>query len=285
MVNFTGSIKAYNLQNNILWELGYQNGKNSFRKTVLNAPQKIENGKLKVASINKVQTIEECTYYYWVTYWTDGSVVYEYLGSSCSQLCDALKISKGISKDSTLRIKVNCGGGGGGGGTTILNSEFRFPKDSNYATKYPKTYNLVKKLYDNSLNIPGILDCLKSYSHMTNQELFDALTFGKGPVIKISDINSNHIGPTRYGFFNASDPNTINLDSKIVTDYENGVGLSEKSLSFFLALTILHETVHYGNTVAQFNEGISDFGDGFEICAYGLNFDSPGDVNIYLNKK
>lgn len=68
--NFSGSIVAYNFHQNFLWEMGYNNGANSYTKRIISKPQAL-------FSVNEVQTqstnhglgeTSSCTSYYLVNY-------------------------------------------------------------------------------------------------------------------------------------------------------------------------------------------------------------------------
>jgi len=172
----------------------------------------------------------------------------------------------------------NRGEGGGGefaGGANEddngINYNYQFPLKSDYIIKYPKFAELIKNIYLNSLKNSAILDLLMSYSHMTSIQIFNVMKFNQGPTIVIEDINAPpYNGRTRYAYFNSNQPDVIHIDLKTVTNFENTTNYKQnQAYTLFLVATILHETVHYGNNLNNFNEGRYDFGDGFEIDAYG----------------
>jgi hypothetical protein len=172
------------------------------------------------------------------------------------------------------------GGGGGGGGVFAgggdasaddVNYYYQFPLKSDYIKKYPKFTELVKNIYQNSLKKSQILNWLKTYSHMTDDQIKNAMQFNQGPTIIITDINdpNTYSGAYRIGKFNPKEPQNIYIDIKTVEDFENDVDFSYDAYSLFLYASILHETVHYGNYSNHFNEGIYEWGNGFEIAAFG----------------
>lgn len=121
---------------------------------------------------------------------------------------------------------------------------------------------------------------------MTDEQLYNALQYGTGPTIVVRDINGgDYSGTYRAGYFNAKESGIINLDIKCVLDYENGVGFDDQSFSFFISTVLLHESVHYGNTLNGFAEGRYEYGFGWETCAYGMNIDDVRSAQIYLQKK
>jgi hypothetical protein len=69
--DFTGSIRAYSISNNFLWEYGYTNGKKLFEKTITTAAdfQSINNGsQVKTNSIvSNNQKLDGCLDWYIVT--------------------------------------------------------------------------------------------------------------------------------------------------------------------------------------------------------------------------
>jgi hypothetical protein len=110
----------------------------------------------------------------------------------------------------------------------------------------------------------------RSGFHIITQP-FNVMKFNQGPTIVIEDINAPpYNGRTRYAYFNSNQPDVIHIDLKTVTNFENTTNYKQnQAYTLFLVATILHETVHYGNNLNNFNEGRYDFGDGFEIDAYG----------------
>jgi hypothetical protein len=156
---------------------------------------------------------------------------------------------------------------------------YKFPINSQYADQYPRFYNLVKNIYSKALQTPKILDALKSYSHMTDKQLYAALKWNSGPTVEIKDINTNYSGPHRYGYFNAKESrNTINMEMSDVVNYETAAlsSTQEEAWMFLLMVTLLHETVHYGNNQVGFIEKY-EFGDGWEIAVFGEKID---DYNV-----
>ena len=97
------------------------------------------------------------------------------------------------------------------------------------------------------------------------------MQFNQGPTIIITDINdpNTYSGAYRIGKYNPKEPQNIYIDIKTVEDFENDIDFSYDAYSLFLYASILHETVHYGNYTNHFNEGIYEWGNGFEIAAFG----------------
>jgi hypothetical protein len=66
----------------------------------------------------------------------------------------------------------------------------------------------------------------------------------------------------------------------------------DEAFAFFLALVILHETVHYGNNLVGFQEdniifegNVRDAGDAWIINATGMYINDISTAAIYLKKR
>ena len=119
MNGYTGSIKAFSLSNNFLWEYGYQNGNRKFERLITSSNIVYQSNKTTPKQSYRVGSnlvkSSGCTLYYLVTYYDDGSIDREFVGSQCDYGNDC-QTTIGISEGSDI-IKVNCVGGGSGGGS------------------------------------------------------------------------------------------------------------------------------------------------------------------------
>jgi hypothetical protein len=110
--NFSGSVLAYALSNKFLWENGYSNGKPTYQKYHTKVLPQTQIIKTNGIGVNGIKS-NDCTFFYLVTYWDDGSIDRELIGSVCDRGCEQTIT---IGKDGNQKINSNnCGGGGSGG--------------------------------------------------------------------------------------------------------------------------------------------------------------------------
>jgi hypothetical protein len=151
-----------------------------------------------------------------------------------------------------------------------------FVLSSEIQANYPRFTNLVKGLSTYVKNQPSVLKALELYTGFYQYQIFEKLRFGYSPTIIVKDIPNTSWGDRRYGYFdNNENPNVLNINKSVVLGLEQSNLESTKlATSFFLAVTVLHEFVHY----SRFNNGLSEvisgveyeFGFGFELQAFGV---------------
>ena len=176
---------------------------------------------------------------------------------------------------------------------TILNYEFlnspNFKMRRLDQIKYPKFTQMVKGLKAYAESNSQLLDKLVEISGMSKTQVLDKLTFGQGPQIElIPGLMSIYDGKPVYGKFKHNTPNTLNINENYV------LGLQQASLpstieatNFLLAVTVLHEFVHYGNYLTGFNPAGDEAGNLFENSVYGVVITKYNayEYIISLNKK
>lgn len=147
-----------------------------------------------------------------------------------------------------------------------LEPTFQFPVDNNYETIYPRFTDLVKNLKTFVKENPKVLNALQAYSGLSKTTILDHLSFGEGPIIKVVEMDG------RIGQFKKLSGNkTLEIRASYVRGLEQANLLCTKeATAFLLAVTILHEYVHYGNFSISRSEGIYDFGTGFERDAFNV---------------
>ena len=149
------------------------------------------------------------------------------------------------------------GGGGDGGGesgpTTTSVGKFRISLYNQMM--FPRFTTLVKNMPSFVRSNPTILAALMKWSHLTQAQIESHLAFDQGPLIVFKEV---YWGDAYYD--GKTDSNVINIDPTYATKFENGISIGgDKGLSLLLAITILHEYVHYGdyttNTLYSGEEG------------------------------
>lgn len=121
--NFSGSVSAYSIINRFIIERGFKDGKGLYFKK----PENSASATLTVKTNSEKNTGElpkknnDCTLFFLVTYWDDGTTDREYIGSSCTGggagSCEQTRI---ISRNSQYTIGTNCNQSNPGGSTSEL---------------------------------------------------------------------------------------------------------------------------------------------------------------------
>lgn len=141
-------------------------------------------------------------------------------------------------------------------------------------------------------NNNAVIEALQQYGSLPEEEIINILTWNSGPDIYFTPLSSIH---TVLGRFNGlpSDypegflgPNAIELNSytfdEIEEQLENGSEFNPETLTFFLAIIILHEATHYGDfhyngNLIQLNGGETRFD--FETSVIGTQVDYPETIS------
>ncbi|MCQ4142657.1 hypothetical protein [Chryseobacterium sp. EO14] len=136
--------------------------------------------------------------------------------------------------------------------------------------KYPKFTALVKNLKTEVQNDPIMLNRLVELSGLNQQQVLASLNFGQGPSIKLVPNLTGPSGPN-YGNFNPANPTYINVNLNFVLGLEQvSLSSSRRATAFLLAVTILHEFIHFGNYVTGYDTQGNEMGNLFEISSYGV---------------
>lgn len=167
-------------------------------------------------------------------------------------------------------------------GNPLNQPEFRFDPLDNYETLYPRFTNMVKNLKTFVKENPKVLTALQTYSGFTKQQIIDHLTFGKGPLIKVVELHDV------FATYNGTKmPEILQIRASYVRGLEQSqLQTTKEATAFLLAVTILHEFVHYGTTHNNISEGVYDFGFGFERDAFNVivNEKNAGKIVIEFQK-
>lgn len=162
--------------------------------------------------------------------------------------------------------------------STILNYEIlsspNFKMRRLDQIKYPKFTQMVKGLKSYVQSSPLLLNKLTEISGMTQNQVLDKLTFGQGPQIELIPglvhIHNGQIDSV-YGMFSHATPNVIKINENYVLGLEQVVLQSTlEATNFLLAVTVLHEFVHYGNYLTGYDPAGNEAGELFENSVYGI---------------
>lgn len=292
---FSGALILYTTDNKFLFEEGFENGIFKYRKKIFkgtNVDTYKNNSNIKSNSINAFNVkSNSCTVFYEVTYWSDNTVDYQILDIVCdSSPCEQTRV---IDKKEEIVIKSFCltGIGGSGGGTSSSSSELSniFLLSDTFAWQYPKFYQLIKSL---SISLQGkYLNSLITLSNITGlsqEKILDIVKMGRGPRIEMKDLNPNPNLPTIFGRFDKIN-NVIYIDQQLLELYESPYSkYSEEAMTFFMTVTVLHETTHYGinQNINLFSSLISsvEFGNEWEFSTFRQYIDDPTDAQSYILK-
>lgn len=156
-------------------------------------------------------------------------------------------------------------------GTKPSGPNFKLSNDD--IVNYPKFATLVKNLKTFLLNEPTVMAALKKYSGFTESDILKMLEFGKGPSIVIEEMTG------RFGFYNRAIPNILKISASWVRGLElASLPSTQRGTAFLLAVTILHEFVHYGRFVNDISNTINgkpfEMGLGFEQATFGIIIDA-----------
>lgn len=164
----------------------------------------------------------------------------------------------------------------------LKQSNFKFDLADDYEKNYPRFTKMVRNLKTFVKENPKVLDALQAYSGFTKQQILDHLTFGKGPVIKIKEMTG------RFGYYNKKEESkTLFIRASYVRGLEQAfLQSTQEGTAFLLAVTILHEFVHFGTARNNISEGVYDFGKGFERDAFNviIDDDNAGSVVVKFSK-
>ena len=156
--------------------------------------------------------------------------------------------------------------------------EFKFDPIDNYESMYPRFTKMVKNLKSFVKDNPKVMNALQIYSRFSKQDILNHLTYGNGPTIKIEEMNG------RFGFFNKANGNsTIHIRASYVRGLEKAyLQSTQEATAFMLAVTILHEYIHYGTSRNNISEGKWDFGIGFEKDAFNVIVDDDNAGSVVI---
>jgi hypothetical protein len=175
---------------------------------------------------------------------------------------------------------TSCVGCGSGKTTSSLKNPNLFIMTYEQQAAYPRLTVMVKSLYEYVKANADVMFILKTLTGLSDATILDKMQWGKGPTINVVDMTG------RFGYFNANNPSVLNIDASWVRGLEQANLVStQEATGFLLAVTVLHEFVHYGRNAAgePANPGGVEYGFSFEQSAYGV-FITPENASKYSYK-
>ena len=163
---------------------------------------------------------------------------------------------------------------------TDPDGRFEFPQ----AKDFPRLANyLSDEIQSIALN-NKIMNALVKYSGLSTKEIKDALEWGEGPTISVTNLEG------AFGQFSMNiGSNELILDVDMVNLLENSDKNTSDVYLFMVAVTILHELTHYGVDKSGLDYWdvstlrAAEHGEFFERAAYGKEIQSYKAAIDYLN--
>jgi len=131
--------------------------------------------------------------------------------------------------------------------------------------KYPKLTFYVKNNLPDIVHAPVIVQAMNKIGQINRARLIAALKWGAGPRIKIVP------GLAACGkFFPAAGSNELQIDQRLVKDFENGKGTRRARAGnvYVVGVTLLHELIHWGDNLDGIDR-LNEEGEEFERLVYG----------------
>lgn len=138
---------------------------------------------------------------------------------------------------------------------------------------YPKLTYYVKNDLPKVVNIPKIVNAIAKWGEIAKKDLAKVLTFGQGPMIKVTVLNGA-VGEFSPGIKS----NEVRIDKGMVTKFEASKWPGNEDLILLVGATILHELCHWGDD----QDGVDipgEEGEAFEMQTYGKVIDPVATLN------
>jgi hypothetical protein len=134
--------------------------------------------------------------------------------------------------------------------------------------KYKKLAYYVRVNIPEILKVPGIVDLFRIIGQINNPTLRAALTWDKGPTIKIVDLRHKK----RYGEFTGNVHSMeIRIDRSMVEEFEAGRGecVAPTGNVYLVGVALMHELMHWADDHDGICRTAEEVGDEFERALYG----------------
>jgi RHS repeat-associated protein len=136
-------------------------------------------------------------------------------------------------------------------------------------------YKLVAQYLENGiqgiLDNRRIVDALKKHGGFSDKQIREVLTWGKGPTVEPYDLGPLDIKSPVLGFTGGlkGNPAPLLININMFEELEKAEVKDKEYWLFLIAVTILHESVHYGYNENSLKTKTREEGEDFEKDAYG----------------
>jgi RHS repeat-associated protein len=146
------------------------------------------------------------------------------------------------------------------------NGDFILPKE--FLNRFQRIAQYLANDIQGILENKTIVRALKKHGGFSDKQLKEVFTWGQGPVVQPSDLGPNlEILGLTGGIKGMPAPLKINID--LFEALEKAEGKDRDYWLFLIAVTILHETVHYGYIQNGLTTETEEEGNDFEMDVYG----------------
>ena len=157
-----------------------------------------------------------------------------------------------------------------------IDPDGNFELDKSTAKQYPRLAHYLKYTIQDIVKNKKIMSGLYKFGQLTSSDVKNHVKWGKGPKIEVRGLNGAN------GMFRPnSNSNILIIDKGIIEDLENALISDSDAALLFVASTILHEYIHYGDD----QDGV-DFpgeeGQKFEEFVYGIDIDNLSQARSIL---
>ncbi|MCL1671473.1 hypothetical protein [Elizabethkingia ursingii] len=178
-------------------------------------------------------------------------------------------------------------GGSGDYSNYVTNVSPNFRMRTSDQRKYTRFTELIKGMKSYVQNNPIILKKLVEISGLTNEQVLDKLTFGKGPMIELIP-GLTYKKRAVMGAFDRTIPDVLYVNENFAAGLEQAsLSTTIEATTFLLSVTVLHEFVHHGNRVSGYYPPVGEAGELFENEVYGVVITpyNATDYVLYFHKK
>ena len=132
----------------------------------------------------------------------------------------------------------------------FIDPDGRYILSEEQAKKYPRLNLYLKKGIQGILDNPKIMHALRVAGRFNDEQIKEMVKYGKGPKIYVEDLHGS------LGKFNRGENSeTLRISEGMINKLENSKGFDADVYLFLTAVTILHESSHYGDNLAGEPDG------------------------------